>query len=73
MAAIAAVVGLCCCSSLSAAGGWFGGFISGTKPHFFKTTEAEISERALPRKKSKNYTEKGLGMLVQIRTSDERR
>ena len=41
MAAIAAVVGLCCCSSLSAAGGWFGGFISGTKPHFIKVTDAE--------------------------------
>ena len=42
MAAIAVVVGLCCCSSFSAAGGWFGGFIPGTEPHFKKemnTTE----------------------------------
>lgn len=42
MAAIGVVVGLCCCSSLSAAGGWFGGFIPGTEPHFKKemnTTE----------------------------------
>jgi hypothetical protein len=42
MAAIAVVLGLCCCSSLSAAGGWFGGFIPGTEPHFKKemnTTE----------------------------------
>lgn len=42
MAAIGVVVGLCCCSSFSAAGGWFGGFIPGTEPHFKKemnTTE----------------------------------
>ena len=42
MAAIGVILGLCCCSSLSAAGGWFGGFIPGTEPHFKKemnTTE----------------------------------
>ena len=55
MAAIAAVVGLCCCSSLSAAGGWFGGFISGTKPHFIKTVK--ISEMADIVKGLKTYKE----------------
>ena len=40
MAAIGVVVGLCCCSSLSAAGGWFGGFIPGTEPHFKKEMNA---------------------------------
>ena len=55
MAAIAAVVGLCCCSSLSAAGGWSGGFISGTKPHFIKTVK--ISELADIVKGLITYTE----------------
>jgi hypothetical protein len=55
MSAIAAVVGLCCCSSLSAAGGWFGGFISGTKPHFIKTVK--ISEIADIVKGLKTYKE----------------
>lgn len=40
MAAIGVVVGLCCCSSFSAAGGWFGGFIPGTEPHFLKEMNA---------------------------------
>ena len=40
MAAIGVVVGLCCCSSFSAAGGWFGGFIPGTEPHFKKEMNA---------------------------------
>ena len=40
MAAIAVVLGLCCCSSLSAAGGWFGGFIPGTEPNFLKEMKA---------------------------------
>ena len=40
MAAIGIVVGLCCCSSLSAAGGWFGGLIPGTEPHFKKEMNA---------------------------------
>lgn len=40
MAAIAVVLGLCCCSSFSAAGGWFGGFIPGTEPHFKKEMNA---------------------------------
>ena len=39
MAAI--VLGLCCCSSFSVAGGWFGGFIPGTDPHFVKTTKLD--------------------------------
>jgi hypothetical protein len=33
---MAAIIGLCVCSSLSAVGGWFGGFIPGTEPHFLK-------------------------------------
>jgi len=40
MAAIGVVLGLCCCSSLSAAGGWFGGFIPGTEPNFLKEMNA---------------------------------
>lgn len=40
MAAIAVVLGLCCCSSFSAAGGWFGGFIPGTEPNFLKAMNA---------------------------------
>ena len=40
MAAIGVVLGLCCCSSFSAAGGWFGGFIPGTEPHFKKEMNA---------------------------------
>jgi len=40
MAAIIVVVGLCCCSSLSVVGGWFGGLIPGTEPHYLKTIEA---------------------------------
>jgi hypothetical protein len=55
MAAIGVVLGLCCCSSLSAAGGWFGGFISGTKPHFIKTVK--ISEIADIVKGLKTYKE----------------
>ena len=55
MAAIGVVLGLCCCSSLSAAGGWFGGFISGTKPHFIKTVK--ISEMTDIVKGLKTYTE----------------
>jgi hypothetical protein len=31
---MAAIIALCFCSSLSAAGGWFGGLIPGTEPHF---------------------------------------
>jgi hypothetical protein len=40
MSAIGIVLGLCCCSSLSAAGGWFGGFIPGTEPNFLKEMNA---------------------------------
>ncbi len=40
MAAIGVVLGLCCCSSFSAAGGWFGGFIPGTEPNFLKAMNA---------------------------------
>ncbi len=61
MAAIGVVVGLCCCSSLSAAGGWFGGFIPGTEPHFKKemnTTEWKkiIDELKVMTKKRKEET-----------------
>ena len=42
MAAIAVVLGICCCSSSLSAGGWFGGFISGTEPHFKK--EMKVTE-----------------------------
>ena len=45
MSAIGVVLGLCCCSSLSAAGGWFGGFIPGTEPHFLKTVEAPLMKK----------------------------
>jgi len=59
MAAI--VLGLCCCSSLSATGGWFGGFIPGTEPHFKKemnTTEWKkiIDEMKVMIKKRKEET-----------------
>ena len=37
---MAAIIALCFCSSLSAAGGWFGGFIPGTEPHFLKEMNA---------------------------------
>lgn len=47
MAAIGVVVGLCCCSSFSAAGGWFGGFIPGTEPHFLKTVEAPLMKEVV--------------------------
>lgn len=40
MAAIGVVLGLCCCSSFSVAGGWFGGFIPGTEPEFLKAMDA---------------------------------
>jgi hypothetical protein len=46
MAAIIVILlGLSCCSSLSAAGGWFGGFIPGTEPHFLKTIEAPLMKK----------------------------
>ena len=61
MSAIGIVLGLCCCSSLSAAGGWFGGFIPGTEPHFKKemnTTEWKkiIDEMKVMIKKRKKET-----------------
>ena len=41
MAAIAVgLLALCCCSSSASAGGFFGGFVSGTEPHFLKTMKA---------------------------------
>ena len=42
MAAIAVVLGLCCCSSFSAVGSYMGGLVSGTEPHFLKTVEAPL-------------------------------
>ena len=61
MAAIAVVVGLCCCSSFSAAGGWFGGFIPGTEPNFLKEMKATewkkiVDEMKVMNKKNKEET-----------------
>jgi hypothetical protein len=61
MAAIGVVLGLCCCSSLSAAGGWFGGFIPGTEPNFLKEMNATewkkiIDELKVMTKKRKEET-----------------
>ena len=75
MAAIGVVLGLCCCSSLSAAGGWFGGFIPGTEPHFKKemnTTEWKkiIDEMKVMIKKRMEETkefEKGADLSAEER------
>ena len=61
MAAIAVVLGLCCCSSFSAAGGWFGGFIPGTEPNFKKEMKATewkeiVDEMKVMNKKNKEKT-----------------
>jgi hypothetical protein len=49
------LLGLCCLSSSSVAGGFFGGFIPGTEPHFLRVTEAnkmkEIIEGLLKQNK----------------------
>jgi hypothetical protein len=59
MAAIGVVIGLCCCSSLSAAGGWFGGFIPGTEPNFLKEMKATEWKKLIDEMKVMNKKNKG--------------
>ena len=39
--ALVGVLALCCLSSSASAGGFFGGLIPGTEPHFLKVTQAD--------------------------------
>lgn len=49
---------LCCLSSSAGAGGFFGGLIPGTEPHFLKVTKAkEMKEIVVELKKFKNDQE----------------
>ena len=58
---IVILLGLSCCSSLSAAGGWFGGFIPGTEPHFLKAVEAPLMKKLVKEIEKLTKLREGMG------------
>ena len=62
MAAVIVIfLGISCCSSLSIAGGWFGGFVPGTEPHFLKTVEAPLMKKIVKEVEKLTKTKDAMG------------